>query len=313
MSARPQSRSHTRTHAKSRHPAITDKAIVEMQRWSPRRVQLSTEWHDSLQGGHWPGATLRLALPFRETFETAFRQMCGPRAATFHQNGKGLWVLELKGGQTGARRLTQARGWLETVGRYVAVRDWLEQCFALDYDRALGQMDSFRTEVGQLRFRAKPLSDRATPAVRVAAEELVQRCVRFLDEMGSYDAADAVTAAPPAKRGRPWHLPQFLARRIAAERGLRDLSGSIRTVRDRPSTKYRPLAEKLKNITGSVELDAGVFRHRRVLLMDDIYQSGTTLNYVAKQLYEAGASAVYGLICEKTSRDDDNTLARQKH
>jgi len=281
-----------------------------MQRWRPRRIQLSTEWGEPLQGGHWPGATLRLTVPFRETLETAFRQMCGPRTAAFHANGEGIWVLELKGGQTGARRLSQARHWLETVGRYVAVRDWLDQCFALDYDRALGQGDSFRTEVGQLRFRAKPLSDRATPAVRAAAELLVERCLGFLGEMGSYAGAEAVAAAPPAKRGRPWHLPQFLARRIAAERGLEDLSGAIRTVRDRPSTKYRPLAEKLRNITGSVEIDAPAFRHRRVLLIDDIYQSGTTLNYVAKLLYDAGAPAVYGLICEKTSRDDDNTAPK---
>jgi predicted amidophosphoribosyltransferase len=130
--------------------------------------------------------------------------------------------------------------------------------------------------------------------------------------MGSYGAADAVAAAPPAKRGRPWHLPQYLARCIAAERGMTDLSRAISTVRDRPSTKYRPLAEKLRNISGSVELDAAAFKHRRVLLLDDIYQSGTTLNYVAKLLYDAGASAVYGLICEKTSRDDDNTHTLHK-
>jgi hypothetical protein len=238
--------------------------------------------------------------------------MCGPRTAAFHPDGKGRWVLELKGGQTGAHRLAQARQWLETVGRYVALRDWLDQSFALDYDRALGQLDSFRTEVGQFRFRAKPLSDRATPAVRAAAEHLAGRCLAFLDEMGSYGEADAVTAAPPAKRGRPWHLPQFLASAIAAERRLSDLSAAIRTVRDRPSTKYRPLAEKLRNISGSVEIDAASFRHRRVLLVDDIYQSGTTLNYIAGLLYDAGAAAVFGLICEKTSRDDDNTLTRQK-
>lgn len=300
-------------HSKTRIPHITDAAILAMQRWRPRRIQLATEWAEPLQGGHWPGATLRLALPFRETLESAFRHMCGPRTAAFHQDGRGLWVLELKGGQTGARRLAQARHWLETAGRYVALRDWLDQSFALDYDRALGQLDSFRTEVGQLRFRAKPLGDRASAPVRAAAEELVQRCLNFLDEMGSYDAADCVTAAPPAKRGRPWHLPQFLAQRIAAERGLGDLTGAVRTVRDRPSTKYRPLAEKLRNISGSVEIDSAAFRHRRVLLLDDIYQSGTTLNYVTKLLYGAGASAVYGLICEKTSRDDDNVLTQQKH
>ncbi|MBI4082326.1 MAG: hypothetical protein HY423_06915 [Candidatus Lambdaproteobacteria bacterium] len=294
---------------------ITDEQILAMQRWRPRRVQLATEWADPLQGGDRPGAPLRLVLPFRESLEPAFRLMGGPRQAGFRQshfreNGKGLWVLALKGGQTAAHRLAEARHWLETVGRYVAIRDCLDLCFALDYDRALGHPEAFRTETGRLRFRAKPLTDVATPAVLEAAEGLVARGLRFLEEMRCYDGADVVAAAPPSKRGRPYHLPAFLARRIAGTRGLLDLSDAIRTVRDRPATKNRPLAAKLRNIRGSVEVDPDAFRQRKVLLVDDIYQSGTTLNYVAGLLYRAGASAVYGLICEKTSRDDDNLRAK---
>jgi hypothetical protein len=290
----------TRTHR------ISDQQIVAMQSWRPRRIQLATEWPASIEGNAWPGSTLRLVLPFRETLERAFRDMCGPRNARFERNGKHSWMLELKGRESGARRLARVQEWLATVGRYIAIRDWLDLSFALDYDREHGRLDAPRTRIGALRFRAKPLDDKATPEVLAAADELTAAALEFLKSVNCYEAADAVAAAPPARADQPYHLPGQLARGIAAGRGLENLSASIRTVRDRPDTKRRPLDAKLKNITGSVALDADVFKGRSVLLLDDIYQSGTSLNYLGKLLYEAGAAAVFGLVCEKTSRDDDN-------
>ena len=46
---------------------------------------------------------------------------------------------------------------------------------------------------------------------------------------------------------------------------------------------------------------------KKVILIDDKYQSGTTAQFVAAKLYEAGAQVVYGLFCVKTWRDTDNT------
>ena len=49
---------------------------------------------------------------------------------------------------------------------------------------------------------------------------------------------------------------------------------------------------------------------RKILLIDDLYQSGITMNYVAMLLLEQGAKKVYGLACEKTCRNDDNISGR---
>ena len=53
-------------------------------------------------------------------------------------------------------------------------------------------------------------------------------------------------------------------------------------------------------------MDAEAVRGRTVLLVDDLYQSGTSMNYVALMLLDAGAHTVLGLACEKTCRNDDN-------
>lgn len=54
----------------------------------------------------------------------------------------------------------------------------------------------------------------------------------------------------------------------------------------------------------------GVFGSEVVLLVDDLYQSGVSMNYVAMLLLEAGAKKVFGLSCEKTCSNDDNVSRR---
>ena len=44
-----------------------------------------------------------------------------------------------------------------------------------------------------------------------------------------------------------------------------------------------------------------------IILIDDKYQSGITLQFVASRLLEKGASKVFELCAVKTWRDDDNT------
>ena len=46
---------------------------------------------------------------------------------------------------------------------------------------------------------------------------------------------------------------------------------------------------------------------KSIILVDDKYQSGITLQFVASRLLEKGASKVFGLCAVKTWRDDDNT------
>ena len=71
-----------------------------------------------------------------------------------------------------------------------------------------------------------------------------------------------------------------------------------------------PLGEKLDTLLGSIEVDADVFAKKHVLLIDDLYQSGISMNYCALLLLKAGASKIFGLACEKTCRNDDNVGGR---
>ena len=72
--------------------------------------------------------------------------------------------------------------------------------------------------------------------------------------------------------------------------------------------KALPLAEKWAALEAAgLKGERQVVAGRRVILLDDKYQSGTTAQFAAAKLQEAGAQEVLGLACVKTWRDTDNT------
>jgi predicted amidophosphoribosyltransferase len=84
----------------------------------------------------------------------------------------------------------------------------------------------------------------------------------------------------------------------------------VRTITPRRSIKEVGLAQKLDTLLGTIEVDKGIFEGKRVLLIDDLYQSGISMNYCALLLLRGGARKVFGLACEKTCRNDDNVSGR---
>lgn len=201
--------------------------------------------------------------------------------------------------------------WVHTVGQYVAMRDYLALSFALDYEREGGDPGKPQTTIGVLRAQAKPYGGQVvTTQTKAAADQLVDRCLAFLKEMTCYKSANCVVAMPPSDPTKTYNLPRYLAAQIAAKRGLVDLSKHVRTIKARGSIKSVPLAQKLDTLLGTIEVDAVVFDEKHVLLIDDLYQSGISMNYCALLLLQAGAKKIFGLACEKTCRNDDNVSGR---
>jgi predicted amidophosphoribosyltransferase len=55
-----------------------------------------------------------------------------------------------------------------------------------------------------------------------------------------------------------------------------------------------------------IRLNAKLPKDSDVILIDDKYQSGTTMQFVAMKLQEAGARYIFGISLVKTLRDTDN-------
>lgn len=283
---------------------ITKERLLEMITWRPRRTKLSVEWQNPLHPPRNPGEDWSVVLPFCETFNNALLTMCTVDNIGLRKGKEDRGFTFIKDGSEEA--LEKVRDWLRLVGSYVAIRDCLALSFALDYDREEGNPDKLQTKVGALRSRAKPYDSVPTADTYRAADELVKECLDFLGKMTCYNMATCVVGMPPSRPDKPFDLPKHIADGIAKGLGISDLTHTVKTLKERPKIQNEPLGRKLESIEGTISVDPQFLKDQTVLLIDDLYQSGVSTNYVAMLMLEAGAKKVFGLACEKTCRNDDN-------
>lgn len=286
--------------------SISREGIQEMITWEPRRWKLSHGW-EALHKPEGPDKDWSVVLPFCETFEKAFLIMChvdhiGLRKG---KDGRGYTFLKDDSPETHEK----VKGWLKLMGNYVAIRDCLTLSFALDFDKENGDPQKPQTKIGELRTRAKPYDRIPTADTYQAANVLSKACLNFLEQMTCYNPATCIVGMPPSRPDKVFDLPAYLASNIAKGLNKPDLTRLVKTIKTRPQLKEESIEKKLESIEGTVSIDPHALEKQVVLIVDDLYQSGVSSNYVAMLMLEAGANEVFGLACEKTCRNDDN-LAR---
>lgn len=270
---------------------------------SPRRRQLTAGWQ-ALNEPKDAGKDWSLGLPFKP-YTRAFDEVFFPRInhIRWREGPNHTFWTYLKDLEKGD--LEEIREWLRAMEGWVGIRDCLPISFALDFDREEGNPARDRTEIGALREAAKPYDKPVQRGHYEAAKELAKRCVTFLGTVKCYDSLDAVLAVPASKLKKKYHLSSVIASDVVKDWGREDLSHAVKKIYDTEEVKNLPLEKKLEVLKGSINVTSKV-QGRKLLLLDDLYQSGITMNYVAMLLLEAGAKKVYGLACEKTCSNDDN-------
>jgi hypothetical protein len=288
---------------------FTENDIRDVVGWIPRRMKLATEWKDVLKAPRGDGENWSLVLPFRETFENAFRTMCAGVNHYAHVGKGERCIIFLNDSQSDESCVEKAKAWITSIEDHIVIRDCLSISFALDYRTKGGDPQGPKTAIGELCRKAKPY-DADGKYDRVAARQLAQNCVDFLEKVTCYDSADCVVAMPPSRPDKPFDLPRYLAGKIASALGKDDLRGAVVTKKARGQLKATNVEDKLKQIEGTVHIDAETFNGKSVLIVDDLYQSGTSVNYLGLLLLEAGAKKVFSIACEKTVGNFDNLGTR---
>ena len=189
----------------------------------------------------------------------------------------------------------------------VCIEDDLTETFALGYHTQMDPGKGYaRTSLGNLVYQAKPYRGDWTPDRNKAANALATQMLQFIQTHPSYARAEIVMATPPSRAGIP-NLPVYLAEQIAARTGKVNGTMWINKVRaTRPMKDCQTVEEKINNVKGAFELlpqYRGQLKGQAVLVLDDIYQTGFTLNEVGSVLMEAEAQAVFGLVATKTAQD----------
>jgi predicted amidophosphoribosyltransferase len=118
---------------------------------------------------------------------------------------------------------------------------------------------------------------------------------RFVQAHPTYRRADIVAAVLPSNPNKQFDLPTYIVQEIAKATGQAVGSGSIRKVRaTRPMKDCRTDEEKAENIRGAFAADVNEFGGKSIILVDDIYQTGSSINEVCRVMRGAGASLVLG-------------------
>ncbi|HEY9786826.1 MAG TPA: phosphoribosyltransferase family protein [Candidatus Obscuribacterales bacterium] len=298
--------------------SISEEDLQKLLTMQPRRHRLiDPSWHNlpwtALQAPVGDKTDYSLSFPFFETFCPAFDEFCHARGNApaierlpfERQNGDRVSYTYLKNATND--QLNEIGEWVGCISQFVGIRDSLRVSFALDYTCECGDPQRGLTQIAQLRQLAKLYGGSDSPSTETlsAAAQLAEACINFVKTSKSYYRVNSVLATPRSDPSKEYSLPGFIADRIARDLGLDNLSAAIRTVKARREMKETPADERLNELKDTIAVDQEAVKGKRILIVDDLYQSGTTMNYVGKLLLDNGASCVYGLACEKTCSNQD--------
>ncbi len=174
---------------------------------------------------------------------------------------------------------------LSLFEQYLFLDDNLAQTFALDYHM---QYQGGRTKIGELVYQAKYQNG--------TIDQLVKHFLEFIKHHPLYHQADYIYGVPSSRSPLVQQLVTHLGR---------DLDKPIAPIliNKHPSNmKDLSLEEKFQQvgkIFETVRVDEQNLQGKHIILIDDIYQSGATMNEIAQRLQRYGAT-VYGLVATKT-------------
>ncbi|GIL12682.1 MAG: hypothetical protein BroJett038_14020 [Chloroflexota bacterium] len=194
---------------------------------------------------------------------------------------------------------------LELFKNTVFIDDALNQTFALSYHSQSTFQGIGRTETGELVYQAKPYHRSPSEKQRQAAARLVELYEQFIRCHPSYLRSDFLIAVPPHGQ-KPFDLPTFLVERLSKTLGIPNGQKFVSKVRSSsPMKDCKTVKEKSDNIRGAFRVSNEVsLQNKLVTIIDDIYQSGSTLHELGTTLQNAGA-VVQGLVATKTLKDPD--------
>jgi competence protein ComFC len=154
------------------------------------------------------------------------------------------------------------------------------------------RFDTQRSEVGELLYRLKNKGD------KTAAPEIVEAVGTLMKAWNP--SVDILVPVPPSTQ-RTVQPVLVLAEAISQQLGI-PLAACVKRTRDVPQLKnVFDLDERSKLLEGLHTVDKLATQGKRVLLFDDLYRSGATMNAITTELYDTGETAdVFALTITRT-------------
>lgn len=154
------------------------------------------------------------------------------------------------------------------------------------------RFETTRPEIGELLYKLKYSGDmNAVPKIVKAVQTLMQTWK---------PSVDVLVPVPPSTP-RAVQPVLVLAEAIGQRLGI-PVANCVTRTRDIPQLKnVFDLDERLTLLDGLHAVDESATKGKGILLFDDLYRSGATMNAITSELYEEGkARAVFALTITRT-------------
>lgn len=210
--------------------------------------------------------------------------------------------------------------WAEAANNYIWLKpnsntqsyfvDELDYCVAVDWNMFFDTKPQTRTEIGEAEYqikyrypRGEISREQAEDYKKVLFESMIQ-CITYLPI--SNPSSVFVTSIPANLQGNrlPWDMVEYVSNKLEAKPLKACLVTKNQYIKNLPvNQKIEMWGELYKN--NAVDLSEKI-KGRKILVVDDLYQSGVSIWSFAKYLKLLGASKVFGLVAVKSQRDSDN-------
>ena len=154
------------------------------------------------------------------------------------------------------------------------------------------------TSIGNLTHEAKSYSQYT--GNRTKATCLAEKMKAWVARHPRYRTAKAIVAAPPGNRSKRYDLPKLIVGHLSEAFGYRVVSCKSDPLMSPQKSVEKNPKEKRENVFGKFQLQ-GNLRNQCVIVLDDLYESGETVNELVRACREAGARCILSLTATKNA------------
>jgi len=168
--------------------------------------------------------------------------------------------------------------------------------FALGFHSRFTGGDWNRSGVGDLTYRLKYQGDTSViPALTSQTLELIRQHPELAQ-------VDGIIPVPPSTP-RPADPVTIFCEALAGKINVEVEPLIIKTRQTQPQKEMKTLAQKRANVAGAFAI-CGEVKGKRILLVDDLFDSGATLDEISRLLQQNGAARVNVLTLTRTIHSD---------
>ena len=191
---------------------------------------------------------------------------------------------------------------LNTFERCIMIEDDLDESHTLSPHSLVGDDETLRrSSIGNLIYQAKYSYNISQS--EDAAQQITSRVINFVNSHPRYRRSTAVAFAPSSNPSKTRSLPRTIAGRVAKHFG-KPLISPVRRSKI-PAQKNYEEAETGKSRAevqhDTIQINQDV-KGEKVIIIDDLYESGATMEEVARATRTVGADEVLGLAITKNAK-----------